>query len=59
MNKIKIFLAEDHALMREGTHRILQQYPDFEIIGEAEDGQQALELIERTKPDVAILYITS
>jgi DNA-binding NarL/FixJ family response regulator len=57
MDSIRVILAEDHALMREGTHRILEQYPDFKIVGEAEDGQQALELIERTKPDVAILDI--
>ena len=57
MDRIKIVLAEDHALMREGTHRLLEQYPEFEVVGEAEDGQQALELIERLKPDVAILDI--
>jgi DNA-binding NarL/FixJ family response regulator len=56
-NRIRIVLAEDHSLMREGTHRILDQYPEFEVVGEAEDGQQALELIERTKPDVAVLDI--
>jgi DNA-binding NarL/FixJ family response regulator len=57
MDRIKIVLAEDHALMREGTHRLLEQYPEFEVVGEAEDGQQALELIEKLKPDVAILDI--
>ena len=57
MDNIKVILAEDHALMREGTHRILEKYPEFQIVGEAEDGQQALDLIERTKPDVAVLDI--
>jgi|ERR1035437_1444393 DNA-binding NarL/FixJ family response regulator len=57
MDRIKIVLAEDHALMREGTHRLLEQYPEFEVVGEAEDGLQALELIEKLKPDVAILDI--
>ncbi len=57
MDRIKIILAEDHALMREGTRHLLEQYPEFEIVGEAEDGQQALELIEKLKPDVAILDI--
>ena len=57
MDRIKIVLAEDHALMREGTHRLLEQYPEFEVVGEAEDGQQALELIEKLKPDIAILDI--
>ncbi len=57
MEPIKIVLAEDHSLMREGTRRILEQYPDLTVVGEAEDGQQALELVERLQPDVAILDI--
>ena len=54
---ISIVLADDHALMREGTRHILEQHPDFKVVGEAEDGRQALELIEHLKPDVAILDI--
>ncbi|MBI2830524.1 MAG: response regulator transcription factor [Chloroflexi bacterium] len=54
---IRIVLAEDHWLMREGTRHILEQCPDFKVTGEAEDGQQALELIQRTQPDIAILDI--
>jgi len=57
MDTIKIILAEDHALMRAGTRHILEKYPDFEVVGEAEDGQQAIELIKNLKPDVAILDI--
>ena len=57
MDTIKIVLAEDHALMRAGTRHILEQYPDFQVIGEAEDGQQAVELIKNLKPDIAILDI--
>jgi NarL family two-component system response regulator LiaR len=57
METIKIVLADDHSLMRAGTRHILEQYPDFEIIGEAEDGYQALEMIKTLKPDVAILDI--
>ena len=37
METIKIVLAEDHALMRAGTRHILEQYPDFQVVGEAED----------------------
>jgi DNA-binding NarL/FixJ family response regulator len=51
---IRIVLAEDHALMREGTHHILDKYPDFQVVGEAEDGLQALEMIKSLQPDVAI-----
>ncbi len=57
MEPIRIILAEDHALMREGTRRILEQYPDFLVVGEAENGQQAVELITFLKPDIAILDI--
>jgi DNA-binding NarL/FixJ family response regulator len=57
MEPIRIVLAEDHSLMREGTRRILEQYPDLTVVGEAEDGKQALELVERLQPDVAILDI--
>ena len=57
METIKIILAEDHALMRAGTRHILEQYPDLEVVGEAEDGQQAVELIKSLKPDIAILDI--
>ena len=57
MAPIRIVLAEDHALVREGTRRILEQHPDLDVVGEAEDGQQALEMIERLRPDVAILDV--
>ncbi|MBI4295713.1 MAG: response regulator transcription factor [Chloroflexi bacterium] len=54
---IRIVLAEDHWLMREGTRHILEQCSDCRVVGEAENGQEALELIQRTQPDVAILDI--
>ncbi len=57
METIRIVLAEDHSLMRAGTRGILEQNPDLKVVGEAEDGQQALELIAHLKPDVAILDI--
>ena len=42
MKPISIVIADDHALMREGTRRILEQYPDLIVVGEAENGLQAL-----------------
>ena len=54
---IHVVLAEDHALMREGTRRTLEQYPDIAVVGEAEDGEHALELIKSLRPDLAILDI--
>ncbi len=57
MEPIRIVLADDHPLMREGTRRILEQYPNLKVVGEADDGQQALEMLERLQPDVIILDI--
>lgn len=57
METIKVVLAEDHALMRAGTRHILEQYLDYQVIGEAEDGEQAVEMIKNLKPDIAILDI--
>ncbi|MBI2288662.1 MAG: response regulator transcription factor, partial [Chloroflexi bacterium] len=57
MESVRIVLAEDHSLMRVGTRRILEQYPDLSVVGEADDGQQALDLITRLQPDIAILDI--
>lgn len=54
---IKILIADDHTLLREGTCRLLEKEPDFELVGEAENGRQALEMIDTYKPDIAILDI--
>jgi two-component system response regulator DegU len=52
MEPIRIVIADDHALVREGTARILAQYPDFEIVGRAGNGLQALEMVQELKPDL-------
>lgn len=57
MEPIRIVLADDHWLMRDGTRRILEQNPDMTVVGEAEDGEEALKLIERLYPDVVVLDI--
>ncbi len=56
--KIRIYLADDHRILREGLKMILKTHSPFEIIGEAGEGVKALEEIETLKPDLAILDIS-
>lgn len=54
---ITILLADDHAILRQGLRRILESYPDFQVVAEAADGVQAVELARELEPDVAILDV--
>jgi len=58
MEKIRIFIADDHAVVREGTRTLLEREDDMEVVGEAADGEEAVTQIEKLKPDVAILDIS-
>lgn len=53
----RILLADDHSLVRQGTRRILEEHPDFTVVGEAGNGEQALELVKLLNPDIVILDI--
>lgn len=55
--KIRLLLADDHAVVRAGIRQFLDMEEDFEVVAEADDGEQAKQLIEQHKPDVAILDI--
>ncbi|WP_407312688.1 response regulator [Desulfosporosinus sp. SB140] len=55
---IKVFLADDHKILRESLIILLQQEKDIQVIGEAADGHHALEDIIRLQPDIAILDIS-
>ncbi len=57
MNKIKVIIADDHSLFREGTRSLIDQEPDMEVIGEAGDGEEAIELVTRLSPHVALIDI--
>jgi DNA-binding NarL/FixJ family response regulator len=54
---IKVLLADDHALVREGTRRLLEAEPDIRVVAEAGDGNVAIREAERTHPDVAIVDV--
>jgi DNA-binding NarL/FixJ family response regulator len=54
---IRILIAEDHHLVRAGLKALLQQEDDVAIVGEAADGQETLEIIQRIRPDIAVLDI--
>lgn len=55
MSKIRVLLVDDHALVRRGFRRLLEDDPDIEVVGEASDGVEAVELAQRQKPDVVVL----
>ena len=55
---IRIIVADDHAVMRRGLRLVLEQQVDFQVIGEANDGREAMSMVESLKPDVAVLDIT-
>ena len=57
MGKIKILIADDHAVVREGTRQILEREPDLKVVAEAGDGEEAVRLASSSKPDVAIIDI--
>ncbi len=52
---IRVVIAEDHTLVREGTRQILEQAPDIEVVGEAARGDEAVALAEQLQPDVLLV----
>jgi DNA-binding NarL/FixJ family response regulator len=53
--KITVLLADDHRLVRLGFRRLLEDEPDIEVVGEADNGLQAIELAEKLRPTVAVV----
>ena len=52
--KYRIVIAEDHTILREGLRALLSSSPDFEIVGEAEDGREAIRCVEKFKPNLIL-----
>jgi len=57
LKPLRILLADDHTVVRNGLRLILQQQPDFQVVGEASDGREAVRLAESESPDVVVMDI--
>jgi DNA-binding NarL/FixJ family response regulator len=58
MSRLRVFLADDHELIREGLRALVSSQADMECVGEAADGRAAVEHVQRLMPDVAVLDIS-
>jgi DNA-binding NarL/FixJ family response regulator len=56
-SRIRVLIVEDHHLVRQGIRSLLEKAEDIEVVGEAADGQEAVELTERLAPDVVVMDI--
>ena len=57
-NNVRIVLADDHTILREGLRALLTADPDFEIIGEAADGREAVRCVEKLGPDLLLMDLS-
>jgi len=57
MKRIRILLADDHAVVRQGFKMILEAQPDMEIVGEAGNGREAVETADKLRPDVVVMDV--
>jgi DNA-binding NarL/FixJ family response regulator len=57
MGRLKVLIADDHTVVRQGFRRIVQEQPGWEVVGEASNGREAVRLAVRVKPDVAVIDI--
>ena len=58
MENLRIVLAEDHTILREGLRALLSADPDFEIIGEAQNGREAVRCVEKLEPDLLLMDLS-
>lgn len=57
MSKIKLLMVDDHAILREGLRAMLNYYDDIEIVGEAQDGNEAIQKVGELSPDIVLMDI--
>ena len=57
MCNVRIILAEDHLVTRQGIRRLIEDEKELEVVGEASDGQEAVEMVTELKPDIVIMDI--
>jgi DNA-binding NarL/FixJ family response regulator len=55
---IRVVVADDHSVVRGIVRSVLQQHPHFEVVGEAENGAEAIEEVKRARPDVVVLNVS-
>jgi CheY-like chemotaxis protein len=55
---IRVALADDHRSVREGLARLLEEEPDVEVVGEADDGRQAVDLVKELRPDIIVMDVS-
>lgn len=58
MSKTRVLLADDHTIVRQGLRALLDSQEDIEVVGEAEDGRQAIENVKQLVPDIVVMDIT-
>ena len=56
-SRIKVMIVDDHAIVREGIAEVLDQAGDFEVVGQAGDGEEAVNMVQELRPDVVIMDI--
>lgn len=57
MKKLRILLADDHIVMRTGLRALLERQPNLEVVGESENGREAIELVSSLRPDVVVMDV--
>ena len=56
--KIKVVLVDDHGIVRQGLRSLLEKQPDMEVVGEADDGRQAVRLVREVAPNIVVMDVT-